>query len=136
MIYEFTIITSPVSEPLLLVALDESGIIQLKKVTGEEYESIGKYSETHNNFSSLKNLVIPKFNELQKLIEIDTGPINFSLEEIKECTKNPEKVVKDFIPLLSVQSIEFVKDQNEFLALEIFLQSFQFERCVKSFRSQ
>ena len=117
---QFTIISSPICEPLLRVALDKTSFVQLKEAAGEEFETIKGVLEICQDFTTLNSTIKKKYEEIQRIIEFDEGPVKISLDELKDFIENPEKTVREFVAdseTVKVKLQDAIK-QNRILSFE------------------
>ena len=96
---KFTIIAPPEMDPLILEELGRSRVVQLKEVSGLEFESLKKIGERDVDFKGIYD----KFHEMyQSLVEtgyIDPSGVDLSIAELREFVDDPDGTVDGYLPV-------------------------------------
>jgi len=88
-----TIITLPEYESLILESMGDTGVTQLKEVTGPEFEDLGGIT-TEVDYKALYEKVHTRYMELLAMGDIDVERVALSLDDLRKFSDSPEDEVQ------------------------------------------
>lgn len=94
---EFTIVTSPEFEPLILTELGRARIVQLKEVSGEDFDNFKKIGEKAIDFKGLYGRFHESYQSLVETAQIDPSMAEPSIEELRRFMDDPNGTVDRFL---------------------------------------
>ncbi|KON31556.1 hypothetical protein AC482_00395 [miscellaneous Crenarchaeota group-15 archaeon DG-45] len=94
---KFTIIASPELDPLILGELSRARAVQLKEVTGVDFENLKKLGERSIDFEGLHDKFHKTYQSLVEAGHIEPGMVDLSLVELREFIDDPDGRVNEFL---------------------------------------
>jgi len=93
LIKKVTIVTPPEYEGIILQSLGRSGIIQLKEVSGLDFEWLNGSSKKDTNYKELYQKIHPRYLQLLELSDDEFKRVTPSTDEYNKFVLNPESEV-------------------------------------------
>lgn len=97
---KFTIIASPEYEHMILEELGTARFVQLKEVTGVDFEKFKETGERPQDFPSLYKKFHETYQSLEETGLIDQARADLSTAELRDFTDDPEGTVESYLKQL------------------------------------
>jgi vacuolar-type H+-ATPase subunit I/STV1 len=104
----------PEYDGLVLEALGEAGVTQLKTVTGSEFENLSISPGEKVDFQKLYDRLHTRYTNLLDIMEIPVEPEKPDIEEIRNFTINPEREIENLLGTLDklIAQLELKKEEQ------------------------